>query len=132
MNTPLCLGTSHCFLQVNEMLGAQYTNFVPAAVGAGLLPLLSTVLAKPSSDRSAVLRCLRLTTDKPFGARMIAQNTQLVRSALDACIAVTADVVSDRVYLTSSTRRKPFAVRASTDAMHIAANILAAGAYARH
>jgi hypothetical protein len=119
------------------MLGSQYTNFVPAAVEARLLPLLSNVLAKPSSDcraRSAVLRCLRLTTDKPFGARMIAEDTQLVHSILDGCTATTADVVSDRYYLTSSTWRKRSAVRAATDAMHIAANILAAGmtVYARH
>ena len=110
------------------MLAAKCTNFVPAAIDAGLLPLLSTVLARPvnsCSARGAVLRCLRLTTDKSFGARKMVEDTQLMHSVLDSCIAAADEWPSNGAWLTTDI------VGAATDAMHIAANILAAGEHAR-
>jgi hypothetical protein len=109
------------------MLAAKCTNFVPAAIDAGLLPLLSTVLVRPvnsCSARGAVLRCLRLTTDKSFGARKVADDTQLMHSVLDACAAAAAERLVHKGWHTEDK------VRAVTDAMHIAANILAAGEHA--
>jgi hypothetical protein len=57
-------------MQVNEMLQIKHINYVPAAVDAGLIPLLSAILASDSvsaASQQAVMRCLRLVTDARFG-----------------------------------------------------------------
>jgi hypothetical protein len=62
------------------MLQTKHINYVPAAVGAGLIPLLSDILASDShnaASQQAVMRCLRLVTETEFGISTVLQQPEL-------------------------------------------------------
>jgi hypothetical protein len=81
-------------LQVNELLQAQYINYVPAAIKAGLIPMLSTMLASDdlsAASRQAVFRCLRLVTDTSFGIRTVLENPEISHTIVEKATAIMAD-----------------------------------------
>jgi hypothetical protein len=135
----------HYNTQVNKMLGARYTNYGPAALDAGLMPLLIKMLAEPDEDssvRSAVMRSLRLITSKAIGARTMFDTEGLHQTVLDACVKSALEWRSHNEPLRYAFTAIPSlslsegdkeALRAATDAMHIAANLwTTAGSSAFH
>jgi hypothetical protein len=63
------------------MLAAKRINFVPAAVQAGLIPLLKDMLAQETTvgtaEFSSLMKCLRLVTDSTTGTRSIISDPAL-------------------------------------------------------
>jgi hypothetical protein len=81
-------------MQVNELLQAQYVNYVPAAIKAGLIPLLSTVLASDdlsAASRQAVFRCLRLVTDTSLGIRTVLESPEMSHKIVEIAAKIMAD-----------------------------------------
>jgi hypothetical protein len=120
------------------MLGAQYTNYIPAALDAGLMPLLVEMMAEPNEDcdtRSAVMRSLRLLTSKAMGARTELESDALHQTVLDACLETVHEWYSrnepEPVPFVSGAFYKRYgtsaALRAATDALRVAANLWMTG-----
>jgi hypothetical protein len=121
------------------MLGARYINYIPVAIDAGLMPLLSKMLAEPNEDcnaRRAVMRSLRLITAKAIGARTVLDNKALHTTVLDACVKSAHQWYSQNepscavlaaVPDVNLSKDAKAALRAATDAMHIAANLWTTG-----
>jgi hypothetical protein len=88
-DTPIC--GSRLLLQVNQMLAAKRINFVPAAVEAGLIPLLKDILAQDTfvgtAEFSSLMKCLRLVTDSTTGTHSIISDPALYQSVITACNA---------------------------------------------
>jgi hypothetical protein len=118
-------------------------NYIPAALDAGLMPLLVEMLAEPDMDcnaRSAVMRSLRLITSKASGVRTVLATDALHQTVLDACVEAAREwrsrndtdplcyapvVVPDSTFGLDSNAAA--ALQAATDALHIAANLWTTG-----
>jgi hypothetical protein len=81
-------------VQVNQMLQAEYINYVPAAIKAGLMPLLSSMVASTdldASSRQAVMRSLRLITDTSLGIRTVLENAEMCRNIVEMSTDIMAE-----------------------------------------
>jgi hypothetical protein len=124
------------------MLGAKYVNYIPAAIEAGLMPLLMIMLSHCTSEDSnacsALMRSLRLVTSTSRGARTVLDSEKLHQTVLNTCIhsmqgwlsryeqlcIVLIGGASDEPCLSNNTKA---ALRAATDAVHTAANLWTSG-----
>jgi hypothetical protein len=135
------------------MLGAKCTNYVPAAIDAGLMPLLASMLAETNADcnaRSAVMRCLRLITSRSNGVRTVNEADGLHQTVLDACVKSVHEWCHSRNDAKSESlsnvivvglngtlsscldSNRKAALRAATDALHIAASMWTTGTSTSH
>jgi hypothetical protein len=126
-------------MQVNEMLQTKYINYVPAAVGAGLMPLLSAVLASDShnaASQQAVMRCLRLVTETEFGISTVLEQPELRQNIAKTSTKIMSEWCATPGHpllgkitnaVTANQITAAAAARAVTDALLVQANIYGAG-----
>jgi hypothetical protein len=128
-------------IQINQMLGVKYINYIPAAIKAELMPLLMTMMDYCSSKDykacSAMMRSLRLATSRSCGVRTVLVSEEYCRSVQDACKSIMEDWCSRNKQLANSVGlpdMKPYmdsdtqaALSAATDALHTTANLWTAG-----
>ena len=102
---------------------------MPAAIEAGLLPVLKGVLAQEAQQAptravlGTIVSCVRLVTDKPFGARSVLADPELYHAVLDTASTIMTDWCSQHKHSTAQL----VTARTSSDAMVTVANLLAAG-----
>jgi hypothetical protein len=126
-------------MQVNEMLQVQYINYVPAAIKAGMISILSTVLASDdldASSRRAVLRCVRLVTDTSPGSRTVIENPEMCSKIIDMATTIMADWSATKghplhgkfIDVTASENQKTApAAKELTDALYVLNSMYKAG-----